>query len=1178
MKILQLHLLAYGPFTDLSLDLSDGNEGFHILYGPNEAGKSTALRALGCLLYGFEKYCPDAYLHKMDKLRVGATIRGTDGIELPFIRRKGNKNTLLNPEGNPLQDDVLAKYLAGTNLDVFFSRFGIDSTALREGSTGILAGQGNVGTTLVSLGLSGSDVREVIRSLKEEAEELFRPRGQNQRINASLGDYRNLSNELRNLSSNLREITETEAFIDSLKKEVESLRLSLTRLNHEKSRLTRLNSAIPKLAQRKLYLAQVAAMGKVKILSEDFAERRRSTQQSLETTRVSLMEGHTDLERLNKELAELNAPVEILEEKEIINEYKQELGAFIKAQKDRPRLLEDKTRAHTQAEEAARRIPGQPSIDALKEHQLSPGQRQLLVQLADESGRLAGLRESIEAQMIAHTQALNRVCAELESLPARRNSQGLKAFLESVAESGDLERICSEVTLTLKQNEEAAKTSASSLAGWKGSFEELVSLPLPSLETATLYVSRFQENQARVSELSRLKSETEKRIKQNEKDLAKLLKEGEVPTEEDLEKARQRRDFGWTLVRRAWLDQEDISQESHTYDSARALPEAYETSVKDTDNISDLLRQEAAKVERHATLLDQRQELESELKKTSDELQYHLKVQADTQSEWVQVWRETGITPLSPQEMMGWLGKVPPILQRWEKIKDCQIQLEQLGNQIHKHREGLSRHLTHLGEKEVTEKETLRESFLRARGVVESIETIEKTREELDQRKRSLSMDLDSAQISLNKIEQDEKSWREKWSEAVTALGPLDGVTPQTLSEILYQRDEALGKANEASTLAERIRQIDEDAQAYREKALDLVNRIAPDLKSLSAQEAIQIVSQRLEAALKTKTRQDALKEQIAKVEKSVEKQKKAIEELLHRIKSLLQEAECTREEDLPKAEEQSAAFLKLQHDLENINNELIAMAPNGDLSELIREAGETDRDSIEGNLATINAEIISLENERSRLDQEIGRNTQILSAINGNDDAARIAEEAQSILAGISTDAQRYIRLSLAAGILKDAVERFRQQNQGPLLERAGNIFKAISLGSFSGLETDFGEDDTPILIGLRGDDGRLRVEQMSDGARDQLYLSLRLSHLEAYLDSQQEKMPFIVDDILVHFDDQRAAETLKVLADLSHKTQILFFTHHQHLVELAQQVLKQEDIFVHELPASSCSQRGGT
>ena len=52
---------------------------------------------------------------------------------------------------------------------------------------------------------------------------------------------------------------------------------------------------------------------------------------------------------------------------------------------------------------------------------------------------------------------------------------------------------------------------------------------------------------------------------------------------------------------------------------------------------------------------------------------------------------------------------------------------------------------------------------------------------------------------------------------------------------------------------------------------------------------------------------------------------------------------------------------------------------------------------------------------------------------------------------------------------------------------------------------------------------------------------------------------MPLVVDDILVHFDDDRARAALEILGELSERTQVLFFTHHARLVELARQAVPQ-------------------
>lgn len=73
-----------------------------------------------------------------------------------------------------------------------------------------------------------------------------------------------------------------------------------------------------------------------------------------------------------------------------------------------------------------------------------------------------------------------------------------------------------------------------------------------------------------------------------------------------------------------------------------------------------------------------------------------------------------------------------------------------------------------------------------------------------------------------------------------------------------------------------------------------------------------------------------------------------------------------------------------------------------------------------------------------------------------------------------------------------------------------------------------------------------------MSEGTRDQLYLALRLAGLELHL-QDHESMPMILDDLLVHFDDNRATNALKALSHLGQTSQVLLFTHHAHVVELA-------------------------
>lgn len=77
---------------------------------------------------------------------------------------------------------------------------------------------------------------------------------------------------------------------------------------------------------------------------------------------------------------------------------------------------------------------------------------------------------------------------------------------------------------------------------------------------------------------------------------------------------------------------------------------------------------------------------------------------------------------------------------------------------------------------------------------------------------------------------------------------------------------------------------------------------------------------------------------------------------------------------------------------------------------------------------------------------------------------------------------------------------------------------------------------------------------------------MSLRLGGLEKYIDNNGP-MPFVVDDVLVHFDDDRSSAALEAMGDLAEKTQIIFFTHHQHLVALAKKSVPEEILHMHHL-----------
>jgi len=254
---------------------------------------------------------------------------------------------------------------------------------------------------------------------------------------------------------------------------------------------------------------------------------------------------------------------------------------------------------------------------------------------------------------------------------------------------------------------------------------------------------------------------------------------------------------------------------------------------------------------------------------------------------------------------------------------------------------------------------------------------------------------------------------------------------------------------------------------------------------------------------------------------------------------------------------------------LRDLDEHLLKLSVGATVEDFVQETRDVDPDGIDGRMAHLKEEIDTLEEERSRIDRTIGEERNELNKMDGSARAAELAETTQKILAQLETDVEHYARLRLASTVLAQAIERYREKHQGPILKRTNDLFAQLTVGSFEGVRAEFDDQGHPVLVGVRpGGKETVGTAGMSDGTTDQLYLALRLASLETYL-GNNEPIPFIVDDIMIKFDNERATASLQVLAELSRKTQVIFFTHHRHLVELAEANMDSSLLFIHSLHA---------
>jgi exonuclease SbcC len=80
-----------------------------------------------------------------------------------------------------------------------------------------------------------------------------------------------------------------------------------------------------------------------------------------------------------------------------------------------------------------------------------------------------------------------------------------------------------------------------------------------------------------------------------------------------------------------------------------------------------------------------------------------------------------------------------------------------------------------------------------------------------------------------------------------------------------------------------------------------------------------------------------------------------------------------------------------------------------------------------------------------------------------------------------------------------------------------------------------------------------------MSEGTRDQLYLALRLAALDIRRSAEVD-LPVVLDDVLMTSDEERSGAMLEALADFGRANQVIVFTHHRHIAEMAARRISSE------------------
>ncbi len=201
--------------------------------------------------------------------------------------------------------------------------------------------------------------------------------------------------------------------------------------------------------------------------------------------------------------------------------------------------------------------------------------------------------------------------------------------------------------------------------------------------------------------------------------------------------------------------------------------------------------------------------------------------------------------------------------------------------------------------------------------------------------------------------------------------------------------------------------------------------------------------------------------------------------------------------------------------------------------------------------IATVRSELADLEQDLLHSHEELGQAKQTLETLEADRTEIELRFEQAQLRDQLRDAAERWSAVELAIDLLETQRARLERDCQPETLERASRYLQQLTLSRYQRVWTPLGERR---LVVDDEAQNSLRVEQLSNGTREQLFLAIRLAMIDQFQERGVE-LPVVLDDVFVNFDQLRTEAAIDTLVEYARSgRQVLMFTCHLHLARMCE------------------------
>jgi uncharacterized protein YhaN len=1150
MKFRRVDIENYGIFSRRQVKFAGDH--LHVVFGVNEAGKSTLLQLMREVLFGFPIRNP--YVLDRHTGEMAATVEAelADGCRIRYRRRKGRKQAVVGEileTGESFDAERLIRMLGGAGPELFNNVFGFSVQELAAGEKSLT--HASVNEALLGSALGGlGDFQKLIKDLSQETDDLFTRTATKRPINQLLSQIRKQEKELRGAQMRPREYEQLRQDADQLQQQVARTRAEYAQLQREQLDLDRMISAIGVWNQLKELREEHRRFSVPREFPIDGDEQFRRAKNHLDQLQHEESDFEAELRDVSDQLTQLRLNPQLLAQVSSIQQLQQQLDKIRGFRRDIVLRQQEATTIRQAVLTRLRDLDPSWGLDQLDRFQATVARRAAVEELATEHDELTRRQSELETRKADLTQDIKVLKQRLSDVDATPVDPVVSQLVDSAADyQANVQRVDD-----LRHQERAVAATIDAMmqklaAPFAAELQAIHALPVPMAATIEEHRKRWEAVERDVDRAAQLLQDAQDNVEVTRQKLDQLLTVEDVPDQDQLQAARSRRDVGWRLVRRKYISRQGVAKEEveRWCESPRMpLAEAYELSVAKADGVADQRQEKAEFVARERQLRDELTRAERQAQKLQERWQSKCRDRQACQDEWNRIWQPCGLVPQSPAAMSEWLRLQNDLVDAVQKRAMINRDLESLATST---RQFVTQLRESLGRRDMNATALLAHARQRLEKARDAASARRTYRQELIQKEEEGA----ALSLRMQSLETERAGWTDRWKPLMREFGFPENWSVHVANRVLSALSETRFDLERAKSLEQRIEDMKNGLDEFDSSVTRLVQEVMPDLAVGTSENAVEELGQHLEVAKQSRRDQVNLADRKSMLNDRLAAKRKQRLDVEQGMQKLLRLAEVDTESELIERAQDVRRWREVGEQVKAREQELRLVCGQASIEDFEAALAAADKTELVAKRETVAKLVSAAEQKFADEAKLLGVAADRLQGLEQVTQAAELAMQLESQRGELRDHIDRWAPLMLAQGFLRRAMERFAVEHQPRLLNEISRLFSQMTLGRYVSVSRKLDEQGT---LQLLQQDGECKdPSQLSTGTREQLYLAIRLAYVLQYC-QETEPLPLIMDDVLVNFDEQRAIQTVQALNEIARHAQVILLTCHQHTVDLTRSV----------------------